>query len=71
MAQRLTSAPRRGALQVAATEPNSMQTLRLMRSIHFQSAARVTTTSFPRGSTEVSGAGARSPTAKVVICASG
>ena len=36
MPQRLTSAPVRGALQVAAMEPNSVQSLRLARSIHFQ-----------------------------------
>ena len=33
-----TSAPVRGALQVAAIEPNSVQTLRLTRSIHFHVA---------------------------------
>jgi len=71
IAHRLTSAPVRGALQVAAIEPYSVQTFRLTRSIHFQLGTRATTTSAPRGSTVVSGAGDRSPTAKLVICASG
>ena len=36
IAQRLISAPLRGALQVAATDPYSVHILRLTRSIHFQ-----------------------------------
>ena len=62
-----TSAPVRGALQVAAIEPTSVQTLRLMRSIHFQLAARATMTSLSRMSARVSGNIGRSAMAKLVI----
>ena len=55
IAQLLTSAPVRGALQVAAIEPTSTQALRLMRSIHFQLAARATITALSRTSTRVNG----------------
>ena len=56
MPQLFTSAPVLGALQVAAIEPNSVQTLRLTRSIHFHVADWLMTTSLPRGSIDVSGA---------------
>ncbi len=67
----LTSAAVRGALHVAATEPTSAQTFRLIRSIHFQLAARETTTALSRTSASVSGNGRRSPIAKLECCASG
>ena len=71
MAQSLISWPVRGALQVEAMEPTSTQALRLMRSIHFQEAARATTTALSRTSARVSGYMRRSWMAKLVIWASG
>ena len=62
--QSLTSRPVRGALQVADVEPTSVQTLRDMRSIHFQLAALATIASLSRQSTSVSGYICRSPMAK-------
>ena len=55
IAHSLTSRPVRGALQVDAMEPTSTQTLRLIRSIHFQLAARETTTALSRTSARVRG----------------
>ncbi len=55
IAHSLTSLPVRGALQVDAIEPTSTQALRLIRSIHFQVAARATTTALSRTSARVSG----------------
>ncbi len=67
----LTSRPVRGALQVEAIEPTSTQALRLIRSIHFQLAARATITALSRTSASVSGYIGRSSMAKLVIWASG
>ena len=55
IAHSLISLPVRGALQVEAMEPTSTHALRLMRSIHFQLAARATTTALSRTSARVSG----------------
>ena len=52
-------------------EPNSVQTLRPMRSIHSQPAARVTITSLSRMSASASGNIGRPAMAKLAICASG
>ena len=71
IAHSLISLPVRGALQVEAMEPTSTQALRLMRSIHFQLAARATTTALSRTSARVSGYICRSWMAKLVIWASG
>ena len=71
IAHSLISLPVRGALQVEAIEPTSTQALRLMRSIHFQEAARATTTALSRTSARVSGYILRSWMAKLVIWASG
>ena len=71
IAHSLISLPVRGALQVEAMEPTSTQALRLMRSIHFQDAARATTTALSRTSASVSGYIWRSWMAKLVIWASG
>src|SRR5215468_10334759 len=71
MPHSLTSLPVRGALQVEAIEPTSTHALRERRSIHFQEAARATTTALSRTSTSVSGYIVRSWIAKLVICASG
>ncbi len=57
MPHSLTSRPVRGALHVAATEPTSVHTLRLSRSIHFQLATRETTTALSRTSASVRGYG--------------
>ena len=71
MPQSFTSRPVRGALQVEAIEPTSTHIFRDRRSIHFQDGTLATIPSTPRGSTSESGQGFRSPTAKLVICASG
>ena len=71
IAHSFTSLPVRGALHVDAMEPTSTHALRLIRSIHFQLAARATTTALSRTSTRVSGYICRSWMAKLVICASG
>src|SRR5215831_13472099 len=71
MPHSLTSLPVRGALQVEAMEPTATQAVRESRSIHFQDAARATTTALSRTSTRVSGYIWRSWIAKLVICASG
>ena len=63
--------PVRGALHVEAMEPTSTHALRLIRSIHFQLAARATTTALSRTSASVSGYMRKSWMAKLVICASG
>ena len=55
IAHSFTSRPVRGALQVEAMAPTSTQALRLIRSIHFQLAARATTTALSRTSASVSG----------------
>src|ERR1700730_4962064 len=67
----LTSRPRRGALQVAAIEPNTVQALRVMRSIHVQSSASVKMIEFLRISTIVQGYAGKSQIAKVVMSACG
>ena len=71
MPHSFTSLPVRGALQVDAIDPTSTQALRERRSIHFQEAARATTTALSRTSARVSGYIVRSWIAKLVICASG
>ena len=71
IAHSFTSLPVRGALHVEAMEPTSTHALRLIRSIHFQLAARATTTALSRTSARVSGYIFRSWMAKLVICASG
>ena len=71
IAHSLISLPVRGALQVEAMEPTSTHALRLIRSIHFQLAARATTTALSRTSASVSGYMRRSWMAKLVIWASG
>src|SRR5262245_2774673 len=70
-ADSLIPLPVRGALQVDPIEPTSTQSLRLIRSIHFQDAARDTTTALSRTSARVSGYIRRSWIAKLVIWASG
>jgi hypothetical protein len=71
IAHSFTSLPVRGALHVEAMEPTSTHALRLIRSIHFQLAARATTTALSRTSARVSGYIVKSWMAKLVIWASG
>ena len=51
----LTSRPLCGALQVAAAEPTTAQTRRVIRSIHDQSSASTNNTRLRRMSTKVQG----------------
>lgn len=68
---RFTSAPVRGALQVAAIDPVSTVRTLLARSIHFHVGTEVMMASMPRGSTRESGQGWSPAMAKLVIWASG